>query len=74
VEGRSGSYRFLNSLEGFIGIERGMRGFFQEDRLLTIYFAGGSPRPIERPAGVPRAPFKFTSVPQLVRELLARVR
>ena len=74
VDGPSGSFRFLNSLEGFISIEWGRRGLFQEDRLLTIYFAGGVPRPIERPAGVQRAPFKFTSVPQLVRELLARVR
>lgn len=71
VEGSSGSYRFLNSMDGIVWIYRDEEGRFREDRLLTVQFEGGSARLIERPAGIQRAPFRATSIPQIVKEVLS---
>jgi hypothetical protein len=68
LESPAGSFRFLNSLDGVIRVFREESGRFREARLVTIGLEGGRPRMIERTAGVPRAPFRVTSVPQIVKE------
>jgi len=74
VEGLPAPLRFLNSMSGVIWVYQEEGGRFRQERLITIHFEEGrarerTPRAIEKPAGVPRAPFRFTSVPQLIAEL-----
>ncbi len=69
AQGPGGSYRFLNGMDGIVRIYREEEGAFREDRLLAIHFEGKIPRAIEKPVGLSRAPFRFTSVPQLAREI-----
>ena len=66
----SGAYRFLDSMDGIIWIFREEDRCFLEDRLLTIQFEGEVPRIIERPTGMQRSPFRYTSVPRLVKDFL----
>jgi hypothetical protein len=70
IEGPPRSYRLLNSMDGIVRIFREEAGRFREEKLLTILFEGGRPRPIEKLAGGMRAPFRFTSIPRLVKDLL----
>ncbi len=68
VHGPAGSFRFLNALDGIIWIFREEDGRFREDSLLSIQFEGSTPRLIEKPAGGLRSPFRFTSLPGILKE------
>jgi len=70
IEGPPRAYRLLNSMDGIVRIFREEAGRFREEKLLTILFEGGRPRPIEKLAGGMRTPFRFTSVARLVKDLL----
>ena len=70
VDGPRGPFRFLNTLDGIIWIHREEGGRFLEDRLLSVQYQGSTPRLIEKPAGGPRSPFRFTSLPQILKEFL----
>ena len=70
VEGPGGSFRFLNSMDGVVRVSRIDAGRLREERLVTIGFEGGRCRTIERTAGIPRAPFRYSSVAAIVREML----
>ena len=65
----AGSFRFLNAMDGIVWLQREEDGKYVEERLLSVLFEEGRPRLIEKPVGVSRAPFRFASVRDLVREL-----
>jgi hypothetical protein len=70
VEVAAGTFRFLNAMDGIAWIHREADGRRIEDRLLSVLFEDGRPRLIEKPAGVPRAPFRTTSPRELVGSFL----
>jgi hypothetical protein len=70
VDGHRGPFRFLNTLDGIIWIYHEEGGRLREDRLLSVQYQGSTPRLIEKPAGGSRSPFRFTSLPQILKEFL----
>ena len=82
LEGHGGSFRFTNSLKGFILVTHEERAASREESIISVHRRGMSYRPIVK-ALFPRVegrglmaryptPFAYTSVPVLPQEYLLR--
>lgn len=78
LEGPAGRIRCVNTLRGFLRISGEPRGSRPWEDLVTLQRQGGSYRPVRKrmpdlrvtgSGGGRRVPFRFTSVPELAREL-----